>query len=149
MPVCPQRILTICCDTVNLLTYSRESYIEVNDLKWHLTSGYHQGTDPRCMKCNKVFKTIPGLVAHMERSDKCKIRETLAFGNVIHVVSGGFLGISGRHADGSIKIEVPDVPDEERYMLRYEGDDDDDEVPMLKPRLVLPPPHLRVGSTAG
>ena len=84
----------------------------------------------------------------MERSQKCRVRETLGFGNVIHVVSGGFLGVSGRHADGSIKIEVPDVPDHERYMLRYEGDDDEDEVAMLKPHLTLPPPHQRGPSTA-
>ena len=84
----------------------------------------------------------------MERSEKCKVRETLGFGNVIHVVSGGFLGVSGRHADGSIKIEVPDVPDDERHMLRYEGDDDEDEVAMFKPRLTLPPPHLRGPSNA-
>ena len=100
------------------------------------------------MKCHKVFKTIPGVVAHMERSDKCKIRETHGFGNVLHVTSGGFLGVSGRHADGSIKIEVPDVPDDDRYMLRYEGDDDEDEIERIKPSLLLPPPHQPGDSTA-
>ena len=135
-------------DSSNLLILSRSTYLELNDLKWHLTSGYHQGTDPRCMKCFKTFKTIAGLVAHMERSEKCKIRETLAFGNVLHVTSGGFLGVSGRHADGSIKIEVPDVPDDERHMLRYEGDDDEDETDMNKPRLLLPPRRQPGDSTA-
>ena len=135
-------------DFVNLLTFSRSTYLEINDLKWHLTSGYHQGTDPRCMKCHKIFKTIAGIVAHMERSEKCKIRETLGFGNVLHVTSGGFLGVSGRHADGSIKIEVPNVPDDDRYMLRYEGDDDEDEIEMLKSRLLLPPRPQPGDSTA-
>ena len=127
---------------------SRSTYLELNDLKWHLTSGYHQGTDPRCMKCFKVFKTIAGVVAHMERSEKCKIRETLGFGNVLHVTSGGFLGVSGRHADGSIKIEVPDVADDERYMLRYEDDDDEDEMARFKPGLLLPSPHQQGESPA-
>ena len=141
MQVCTTQILPTCSDFLDPLTCSRDTYLELNDLKWHLTSGYHQGTDPRCMKCSKIFKTIAGLVAHMERSEKCKIRDTHGFGNVIHVVSGGFLGISGRHADGAIKIEVPDVPDDERYMLRYEGDDDEDEIEMMRPGLLLPPPH--------
>ena len=135
-------------DSSNLLILSRSTYLELNDLKWHLTSGYHQGTDPRCMKCFKVFKTIAGVVAHMERSEKCKIRETLGFGNVLHVTSGGFLGVSGRHADGSIKIEVPDVADDERYMLRYEDDDDEDEMARFKPGLLLPPPHQQGESPA-
>ena len=119
------------------LNLSRANFPEINDLKYHLTSGFHQGTDARCLKCSKVFKSVPGLVAHMERSEKCRIRETHGFGNVIHVVSGGFLGVSGRHVDGSIKIETPDVPDGERHMLRYEGDDDEEEVD-IKPRLLMP-----------
>ena len=124
---------------VNLLTFSRTTYLEINDLKWHLTSGFHQGTEPRCMKCFKTFKTVAGLVAHMERSEKCQIRETLTFGNVLHVTSGGFLGVSGRHADGSIMIEVPDVKEKDRFMLSYEGDDDEDEIAF---RPSLPAPSL-------
>ena len=72
----------------------------------------------------------------------------MGFGNVLHLTSGGFLGINGRHADGSIKIEVPDVPDDQRYMMRYGEDGDEDEIARFRPVLRLPPPHQQGDSTA-
>ena len=116
----------------------RANYLELNDLKYHLSSGFHQLTDNSCQKCHKFFKTVPGLVAHMERSEKCRIRYTEQFGNMLHVTSGGFLGVSGYHRDGEVKIEVPDVDDDERYRLRYDDDDDEEPIEVFKPRMLMP-----------
>ena len=83
-------------------------------------------------------------------SERCRIKDTYGFGNVLHVVSGGFLGVKGRHKDGTIKIEAPDVPDEERYKLNTENDFDDEEEPQMlegrKPRMLMP--HERKQPTA-
>ncbi|KAK4692966.1 hypothetical protein P7C71_g4336, partial [Lecanoromycetidae sp. Uapishka_2] len=113
------------------------AYVDEDDLKAHLTSGYHQGTDHRCLKCLKVFKTPVALIAHMESSsERCRMKETQSFGNVLHIVSGGFLGVQGRHTDGSIKIEGVEVEnEEERYKMPVE--DDEDRIP-TQPVILLP-----------
>jgi len=115
--------------------------VDVEDLLAHLTSGYHQGTDHRCLKCLKVFKSPTALIAHMESSsERCRMRETQSFGNVLHVVSGGYLGVQGRHADGTIKIQAPEVDDEnDRFIMQVEDDEDREE---RKPVMLLP--HQRV-----
>ena len=83
----------------------------------HLASGVHQGTDHRCLKCLKVFKSPAALTAHMESSsERCKIRESCSYGHVLHVVTGGFLKVIGRHADGSIKVEAPTMEELEEQM---------------------------------
>ena len=75
------------------------------------------------------------LIAHMESSsERCRIKDTQDFGHVLHVVSGGYLGVTGRHQDGSIKIEAPVVDKEERHKLPVDVDDDDEE--LLKPRML-------------
>ncbi|KAL2037468.1 hypothetical protein N7G274_009749 [Stereocaulon virgatum] len=132
-------------------TGCKANYLELNDLLYHLTSGYHQGTDHRCLKCLKIFKSAQALIAHMEsNSERCRMKDTYGFGNVLHVVSGGFLGVKGRHKDGTIKIEAPDVPDEERYKLNVENDFEDEEEPRIlegmKTRMLMP--HERKQPTA-
>ena len=99
----------------------------VDDLKRHLTSGVHQGTDHTCLKCLRHFKTAYGLIAHMEsNSERCRVKDTEHFGQILSVVSGGFLGVKGRNADGSIKIsalseeELRDQQVEQRTLLPYE-----------------------------
>ncbi len=96
-------------------------------MKEHLTSGIHQGTDHRCLKCLKLFKTTAALVAHMESSsERCKIKDTDHFGQILSVVSGGFLGVMGRNADGTIKIgalneeELEEQDREQRALLPHE-----------------------------
>ena len=90
------------------LTLHREAFNQLDHLRLHLASGFHQGTDHRCLKCLKIFKSPAALTAHMEsNSERCKIRDSNAYGHVLHVVSGGFLRVTGRHADGSIKVEAP------------------------------------------
>lgn len=115
--------------------------MDLDDLKAHLTSGYHQGTDHRCLKCLKVFKTPVALIAHMESSsERCRMRDTQSFGNVLHVVSGGFLGVQGRHVDGSIKIEGVEVENEaDRHKMEVEDDEDGNP---KQPVMLLP--HQRV-----
>ncbi len=100
--------------------------MDLDDLKAHLTSGYHQGTDHRCLKCLKVFKSPVALIAHMESgSERCRMRDTQSFGYVLHVVSGGFLGVQGRHTDGTIKIEAPqEVDEEKRHIMQVEDEED-------------------------
>ena len=96
---------------------SHETYNDLNMLKMHLSSGVHQGTDNRCMKCLKIFKSPAALTAHMESSsERCKIRESNAYGHILHVVSGGFLKVVGRHADGSLKVEAPTMEEMEEQM---------------------------------
>lgn len=95
----------------------REAFNELEHLKLHLASGFHQGTTHRCLKCLKVFKSPAALTAHMEsNSERCKIRNSNAYGHVLHVVSGGFLKVTGRHADGSIKVEAPTMEEIEEQM---------------------------------
>ena len=92
-------------------------YDRLDLLRSHLASGIHQGTDHRCMKCLKVFKSPAALTAHMEsNSERCKIRDTNAYGHILHVVSGGFLKVTGRHADGSLKVEAPTMEEMEEQM---------------------------------
>ena len=109
------------------LTLDSMSSTDVDDIKRHLTSGVHQGTDQRCLKCLKHFKTVPALIAHMEsNSERCKIKDTEQFGQILSVVSGGFLGVKGRSADGSIQIcalneeELEEQADDQRKLMAYE-----------------------------
>lgn len=133
--------LQLCSRKLNL---RRCSFVNEDGLKAHLTSGYHQGTDHRCLKCLKIFKTPVALIAHMESSSaRCRMRETQSFGNVLHVVSGGFLGVQGRHVDGTIKIEGIEVENEEdRHIMQVE--DDEDGTPK-KPVMLLPHQRPVVG----
>ena len=95
----------------------RQAFNNLAYLRDHLASGCHQGTDNRCLKCLKVFKSPIALTAHMEsNSERCKIRDTQAYGHVLHMVSGGFLKVTGRHGDGSIKVEAPTMEEIEEQM---------------------------------
>lgn len=77
----------------------------------HLRSGAHKGVEHHCVGCLRRFKTSAALTAHMESaSERCNVRETKQFGNALSLVSGSYLGVAGRHADGSIKIESPHRP---------------------------------------
>ncbi|MCJ1466960.1 hypothetical protein MMC07_005582 [Pseudocyphellaria aurata] len=83
-------------------------YPTVEQVQEHLRSGIHQVTH-RCVGCLRTFKSPSALTAHMESSsERCRVRESREFGNALSLVSGGYLGINGRHADGSIKIDSPD-----------------------------------------
>lgn len=79
----------------------------------HLTSGWHLGTDHRCPKCLKIFPNPVNLVAHMESSSqRCKVRETAQYANVVYVISGGFLDICNDERgdtldDGTIRFVAP------------------------------------------
>ena len=65
-------------------------------LKAHLISGYHIGTDHRCAKCLRLFRDPVALIAHMETSSqRCNIRETQHYVNLIYVITGGFLDVNG------------------------------------------------------
>ena len=77
----------------------------------HLRSGVHKGVEHHCVGCLRRFKTSAALTAHMESSsERCNVRETKQFGNALSLVSGSYLGVAGRHADGSIKIDAPRRP---------------------------------------
>lgn len=113
-----------------LLTIDSTTSLDVDDMKQHLTSGFHQGTDHRCLKCLRHFKTPVALIAHMEsNSERCRVKETDTFGQMLSVVSGGFLGVGGRHSDGSIKIvalnkeELEEQESEQRALMPYEDVD--------------------------
>ena len=113
MPVSTVRAPLYLCS----LILHREAFNQLDHLRLHLGSGFHQGTDHRCLKCLKIFKSPAALTAHMESSsERCKIRETQAYGHVLHVVSGGFLKVTGRHADGSIKVEAPTMEEIEEQI---------------------------------
>ena len=53
-------------------------------------------------------------------SGRCKIRETSSYGHILHVVSGGFLKVTGRHADGTVKVEAPTMEELEEQMKKEE-----------------------------
>jgi len=44
-------------------------------------------------------------------STRCNIRETKGYGNIISLVSGGFLGVSGKFEDGTVKMDSQKKPD--------------------------------------
>ena len=60
-------------------------------------------------------------------SIKCSIKNTEHFGQILTVVSGGFLGVRGLNADGSVKIgaldeeELAEQDREQRALLPYEN----------------------------
>lgn len=92
-------------------TYRHGPFPTLAMIQQHLSSGIHTGDGHRCVGCLKLFKTPTALTAHMESaSERCHVRESRDFGNALSLVSGGFLGVNGRHADGSIKIDSPEVP---------------------------------------
>lgn len=69
------------------------------------------GFENRCVGCLRLFKSPSALTAHMEStSARCSVRDSRQFGNALSLVSGGFLGVNGRHADGSVKIDAPEKP---------------------------------------
>ena len=46
----------------------------------------------------------------MESSgERCRVKDTRQFGQILHVISGGFLGVSGRHEDGTVQISATDL----------------------------------------
>lgn len=86
-------------------------YPSLDLLEAHLGSGVHKGVSNRCVGCLRIFKSPSALTAHMESSsERCRVRESRHFGNALNLVSGGYLGVNGRHADGSVKIDTPESP---------------------------------------
>lgn len=51
----------------------------------------HAITQIRCPCCLKLFKAHYALIAHVESSDKCNIRNSSKFGQALDEFSGGFL----------------------------------------------------------
>ncbi|SLM38354.1 Zinc finger, C2H2-like [Lasallia pustulata] len=73
----------------------------------HLQSPAHKTTDHRCPACLKIFKSPTALTQHMEApTNRCNIKETANFGQAISLVSGGYLSVEGKHADGTVKFET-------------------------------------------
>lgn len=62
------------------------------------------------------------------RSTRCNVRDTNRFGHILHTVSGGFLGVSGRHEDGTPVIQEVQEPDPKNPDLTV-VDPDDNEYP--------------------
>ncbi|KAL9012242.1 MAG: hypothetical protein Q9173_002989 [Seirophora scorigena] len=87
-------------------------------LEWHLqdANNGHRGFDHVCPSCLKRFTTPSALMGHLESpTTRCTIRESKAYGNVMHLVSGGHVNIDGRHNDGSARLVSPEdagkIPD--------------------------------------
>ena len=98
----------------------------LSPLKDHLQSGYHYGTDNQCVKCLKKFDKVYQLVAHMESdSIRCGVKYTRRYGHMIHILSGGFLGVLRDEEDRPYLKEVvepnPEAPvvDEDDYRDPY------------------------------
>ena len=90
---------------------------------WAHVREHHHGCQLRCPNCAKPFKTPSALTAHLESpSVRCLAREREGFGNVITLVSGGYLKIDGRHEDGTHRIRG-DVAGEEVKMIGEPGDE--------------------------
>ncbi|KAL9128486.1 MAG: hypothetical protein Q9217_002836 [Psora testacea] len=84
---------------------------EIDPLKEHLQSGYHYGTDNQCVKCLKKFEKVDRLIAHMESdSIRCGIKWTRRYGHIIHILSGGFLGVA-RDEYGRPHLKEVENPD--------------------------------------
>ncbi|KAL9100675.1 MAG: hypothetical protein Q9163_003982 [Psora crenata] len=95
---------------------------EIQPLIEHLQSGYHYGTDNQCVKCLKKFQEVHQLIAHMESdSIRCGIKWTHRYGHIIHILSGGFLGVVRDENDRPYIKEV-DEPEPAAPVL---ADDDD------------------------
>ena len=90
-----------------LLTSSSKSFKTVSDFKAHLESLTHRGVDHRCPYCLKIFKSPTALTQHMEApSTRCRIKESTHFERAVNLVSGGFLEVSGRHVDSSVRYDA-------------------------------------------
>ncbi|KAL8669351.1 MAG: hypothetical protein Q9168_006056 [Polycauliona sp. 1 TL-2023] len=71
----------------------------------------HRRFEHQCPSCLKRFKTASAMMAHLESpAVRCSMRNSKAYGNVLHLVSGGHLNVAGRHNDGSNRLVVPDDP---------------------------------------
>ena len=115
-----------------LLTLFSFTYFDEVKVKTHLISGYHEGSDNKCIKCLKVFKTPIALLAHMESaSTRCNVRDTEQYGHLLYMVSGGFLDVNNdergaKLPDGQLRMRAPtkaelaeqDVAREEEQRLR-------------------------------
>ena len=51
----------------------------------------HAITQIRCPSCLKLFKAHHALIAHVENTQKCKIKHSSKFGEALDEFSGGFL----------------------------------------------------------
>lgn len=56
----------------------------------HITE-MHAITKIRCPSCLKLFRAFHALIAHVESSQKCKIKYSNRFGQALEEFSGGFL----------------------------------------------------------
>jgi hypothetical protein len=73
--------------------------------------GRHTSNASQCPKCLKRFNGPRPLIAHMESpSQKCDIRYSVNYNQVLREVSAGLLATCGHLPDGSVKYIMP--PDE-------------------------------------
>ncbi|KAL9032631.1 MAG: hypothetical protein Q9180_006391 [Flavoplaca navasiana] len=71
----------------------------------------HRGFEHQCPSCLKRFKTASAIIAHLESPTvRCTIRNSRGYNNILHLVSGGHLNVSGRHNDGTYRLVVPKDP---------------------------------------
>lgn len=88
---------------------NRKNFANVFALEAHLLSPAHTGGDSRCPFCLKMFKTTTALVQHAESaSTRCKIRETVQYGQAMDIFTGGLIETQGYHQDGTIKYKAVD-----------------------------------------
>ncbi|KAL8647740.1 MAG: hypothetical protein Q9226_006309 [Calogaya cf. arnoldii] len=83
------------------------------DLEAHFDDRFngHRGFEHQCPSCLKRFKTASAIMGHLESPTvRCSIRNSKGYGNILHLVSGGHLNVSGRHNDGTNRIVVPKDP---------------------------------------
>ena len=73
----------------------------------HLESNAHTGVDHTCPDCLRIFKSPTALMQHMEATNvRCKVKESSQYAELVSLVTGKYVEVSGQHVDGTIKYEA-------------------------------------------
>lgn len=87
-----------------------ESFDSIEAFNDHLTSPNHAGGPTVCPSCLRRFGSTMALVAHCESpSKRCIIRRSSNYDQLLRDITGGLIGTSGHHIDGSVRYIAKDI----------------------------------------
>lgn len=92
-----------------MLTSHRKTFKSVGAFRAHLqTEGVHTVQRVQCPMCSRNFRTIEALVQHCEsQSVRCHLRDSEEYEQFLDTLTGGLVGIEGRHVDLTVSYAVP------------------------------------------
>ncbi|KAI8952205.1 hypothetical protein F4801DRAFT_589071 [Xylaria longipes] len=118
--VCPHKS----CRYSILINCFRKKFSNAFALTTHLHSPAHSGGRIPCIRCKKDFTTVASLIAHMETTKTCPIRETDGFQRALGQITGELFELRSQSMMGLKKKEMKDFDAYDPKQLKYWEDDD-------------------------